>query len=164
MTSPLPAVAHEHHDRLITHVDRMPGIGDHIGTRPTPEVRAEIDDLVSFLTGTLMPHIDAAEHTLYPELERILQNAHSMTPMRREHAQLKGLVDGLARQRDHIGERAPTTGETVALRRSVFSLYALLKIHLAEEELYLRVVERGVTDEVAGVLAAAMEHPLVAAS
>ena len=164
MPSTLPAVAHEHHERLIAHVDQMPAIGDHIGTHPTAEARAEVRDLVAFLTGTLIPHMDAAEHTLYPELERILQNQHSMTPMRREHAQMRHLVDDLVQLRDHIGERPPTTREIVALRRSVFSLYALLKIHLTEEELYLRVVDHGVTEEVAGVLAAAMEHPMVTAS
>ena len=74
------------------------------------------------------------------------------------------LVEDLVKLRDHIGDRTLTTGEVVSLRRSVFSLYALLKIHLAEEELYLRVVDHGVTEEVAGVLAAAMEHPMVTAS
>jgi hypothetical protein len=164
MASTLPTVAHEHHERLIVHVDQMPAIGDRIGTHPTPEARAELRDLVAFLTGTLVPHMEAAEHTLYPELERILQNSHSMTPMRREHAQMRHLVDELVHLRDHIGERAPTTREVVALRRSLFSLYALLKIHLTEEELYLRVVDHGVTEEVSGVLAAAMEHPMVTAS
>jgi hypothetical protein len=42
----------------------------------------------------------------------------------------------------------------------VFQLYALLKIHLAEEDAYLRIVERGVAANVADVLAAAIDHPL----
>ena len=41
----------------------------------------------------------------------------------------------------------------------VFQLYALLKIHLAEEEAYMRIVEKGVTADVAEMLAAAMDHP-----
>ena len=164
MTTTLPTVAHEHHERLSTHVDRMPAIGDRMGGHATPDDRAQLDDLVAFLTGTLMPHMDTAENTLYPELERILQNQHSMTPMRREHAQMRHLVDELVTLHGHIGQRAPTTREVVALRRSVFGLYALLKVHLAEEDLYLKVVEQGVTDEVAGVLAVSMEHPMVPAS
>ena len=163
MASTLPAVAHEHHERLITHVDRMPAMGDRIGVHPTLEARAELAELVAFLKGTLLPHMAAAEQTLYPQLERILQNQHSMTPMRREHAEMRDLVENLGKQQARITD-ALTTGQVVALRRSVFSLYALLKIHLAEEELYLRVVEHGVTDEVAAVMAAAMEHPMVTAS
>ena len=164
MASTLPAVAHEHHERLTSHIDKMPAIGDRIGHDPGPGSRAEIGELVSFLTGTLLPHMDAAEHALYPELERILQNQHSMTPMRREHTEMRHLVDELSGLRARMGDRAPTTREIVALRRSVFSLYALLKIHLAEEELYLHILEHGVTAEVAGIMAAAMEHPMVTAS
>jgi iron-sulfur cluster repair protein YtfE (RIC family) len=164
MASTLPTVAHEHHERLLAHVDRMPAIGDAIGTQAADGWRTELADLASFLTGTLIPHMEAAERTLYPELERILQNQHSMTPMRREHEQMQRLVAELAALREHLGVRVPSTREVVALRRSVFSLYALLKIHLAEEELYLRIVEHGVTSEAAGVLAAAMEHPMVTAS
>ena len=164
MASTLPAVAHEHHDRLIAQVDHMPAIGDGISAQPGGTWRTELTELVAFLNGTLVPHMDAAERTLYPELERILQNQHSMTPMRREHARMKGLVGELAALRGHLGDRVPTMGEVVSLRRSVFSLYALLKIHLAEEELYLRIVERGVSDDAAAALAAAMEHPMAAAS
>jgi hypothetical protein len=40
-----------------------------------------------------------------------------------------------------------------------FQLYSLLKIHLAEEEAYLRIVEHGVTTDVADMIAAAMDHP-----
>ena len=32
----------------------------------------------------------------------------------------------------------------------MFQLYALLKVHLAEEEAYLRIVEHGVTADVGG--------------
>ena len=42
----------------------------------------------------------------------------------------------------------------------MFQLYALLKVHLAEEEAYLRIVNHGVTTDVADVMAAAMEHPV----
>ena len=35
----------------------------------------------------------------------------------------------------------------------MFQLYSLLKIHLAEEEAYLRIVEHGVTTDVADMIA-----------
>ena len=41
---------------------------------------------------------------------------------------------------------------------SIFRLYALLKVHLAEEKLYLGIIEQGVSAEGAEALAAAMEH------
>ena len=163
MASPLPAVAHEHHERLLHRIDGMPALGDRIGSAPAAELASEVDSLTDFLSGTLLPHVDAAERTLYPELERLFQNQHSMTPMRREHDELRRRVAELAELRRVLDGHAPSVRTTVALRRAIFGLYALLKVHLAEEELYLGMVQHGVTEEASAVLAAAMDHPLVAA-
>ncbi len=158
MMPTLPRVAHEHHERLTNHVDQMPATGDLIGAVSLDELRPRVDELAGFLTGLLIPHMEAAENSLYPELERMLQNRHSMTPMRREHTEIRGLVGDLVRLQADLDRGHFTTGEAVALRRVVFRLYALLKIHLAEEQLYLGIVEHGVSAEAADALAAAMKH------
>jgi hemerythrin-like domain-containing protein len=113
----------------------------------------------TFLTATLIPHVDAAERTLYPELERMLQNRHSMAPMRREHTEVRRLAADFARLAAKIDAHQVSIGARLAIRRVLFQLYALLKIHLAEEEAYLRIVEHGVSDDVAEVLAAGLAHP-----
>jgi hemerythrin-like domain-containing protein len=158
MIPTLPVVSHEHHERLMRHVDQMPALGDLIGSAPLAELRPQVDEAAAFLTGLLIPHMEAAEHTLYPELERLLQNRHSMTPMRREHAEIRQLVDGLLHVQKEIVKGQLSTGGAVALRRVVFRLYALLKVHLAEEQLYVRIIEHGVSADAADALAAAMAH------
>jgi hypothetical protein len=90
----------------------------------------------------------------------MFQNRHSMAPMRREHEEIRKLVavlGGLTRQ---LGEGQVTIGRTLGLRRVIFQLYALLKVHLAEEQAYLRIVEHGMDTEAADVMAAAMAHPV----
>jgi hypothetical protein len=164
MAMTLPAQTHEHHERLMSHIDRMPALGDLIGTSGTDAVRTQLDELIPFLTGTLLPHVAAAERALYPELERLQQNAHSMTPMRREHAQIRRFVDDLASLHHTFVAGAPGIRDSVALRRNVFRLYALLKVHLAEEELYMHIVEHGVSADAASALAAAMDHPVAASA
>ena len=158
MIPTLPGVAHEHHERLMRHVDQLPALGDMVGSADVLVLRTEIDNALTFLAGTLIPHVDAAERTLYPELERLLQNRHSMAPMRREHDELRQLVDQLVHIRHDLGGERLSTGDTIALRRVIFRLYALLKVHLAEEELYLGIVEHGVSPDAADALAAAMTH------
>jgi hemerythrin-like domain-containing protein len=133
-------------------------MGDLIGSAPLAELSPQVDEAAAFLTGLLIPHMDAAERTLYPELERMLQNRHSMTPMRREHTVIRQLVDGFLLVQKDLAKGHLSTGEAVALRRVVFRLYALLKVHLAEEQLYVGIIEHGVSAEAADVLAAAMEH------
>jgi hemerythrin-like domain-containing protein len=159
MIQTLPRVAHEHHEHLLQHVDRMPEVGDLLLTANAEDVARRALETSEFLTGTLVPHVDAAERTLYPELERMLQNRHSMTPMKREHGEVRRLVADFARLAAALDPGQVSVGKRLALRRVLFQLYALLKIHLAEEEAYLRVVDHGVTTEVADVLAAALDHP-----
>jgi hypothetical protein len=164
MTHSLPQVAHEHHARLLHHVDAMPAIADGLLGASTVDARRSLDELGSFLTGMLLPHMEAAEHTIYPELERMFQNRHSMTPMRREHAEVRRLSAEYAAVAASAMSGPVTLGRSLAVRRVLFQLYALLKIHLAEEEAYQRIVEHGVGPDIAEVLAAAMDHPIGAAA
>jgi hemerythrin-like domain-containing protein len=158
MTASLPQVSLEHHERLTHHLDAMPAVGDLVGAAPVAELRPRVDEVAAFLNGLLLPHMEAAENTLYRELERMLQNRHSMTPMRREHDEIRQLVAELVRLQLRLGAGALHTSDAVALRRVIFRLYAMLKVHLAEEQLYLGVIEHGVSAESAEKLAAAMDH------
>jgi iron-sulfur cluster repair protein YtfE (RIC family) len=160
MSQALPQVAHRHHEQLLGHVNAMPELADQLLTAKAEDAVQALDEMSAFLTGTLVPHIDAAERTLYPELERMFQNRHSMTPMRREHTEVRRLVEELAKLTAEVDASRLTLGRTLALRRVIFHLYSMLKIHLAEEEAYLRIVEHGVTPDVADALAAALEHPV----
>jgi hypothetical protein len=163
MTQTLPQVTHQHHERILHHVDRMPALADRLLTAPAADVRPDLAELSTFFTGSLLPHIDASERTLYPELERMFQNRHSMAPMRREHDEVRELIATYARLAGEFQTQPMTLGRSLAIRRVMFQLYAVIKIHLAEEEAYLRIVDRGVTGDVADLLAAAMEHPLAPA-
>ncbi|MGZ8563473.1 MAG: hemerythrin domain-containing protein [Candidatus Limnocylindria bacterium] len=158
MTPTLPRVTHEHHERLMQHVDEMPAVGKMILTAPIEDLRPRLAELDGWLTDLLIPHLEAAEKTLYPELERMLQNRHSMAPMRREHAEIRLLVAEYSRLLKGIGDQRPRIGKTVALRRVLFRLYALLEVHLVEEEVYIPIINHGVTDEAAEVMAAALNH------
>lgn len=159
MIQTLPRVAHEHHEVLVKHVDQMPEVGDALLDAEGPEVHRRATEVSTFLTTTLIPHVDAAERALYPELERMLQNRNSMAPMKREHVEIRRLVADFARLAGQIDGPRVAIGTRLAIRRILFQLYALLKIHLAEEEAYLHIVEHGVSEDVAEVLAAGLAHP-----
>ena len=155
MTGSLEHMAHAHGERMLGQIDRMPGAGDMVGTATPAELRARLDEMHAFLTEVLIPHIAATEATLYPELERMFQNVHSMAPLRREHAEIRRLTAELAR----IREQKVSVGASIALRRVIFRLFALLKVHLAEEQVYLDILDRREAPEMADALAAAMAHP-----
>lgn len=151
-------VAREHHERLLRHVDRLPRIPDVMESGPQDEFRVELDEMCDFMTELLVPHMEATERALFPELERILQNRHSTLPLRREHDQIRSSIGDLVRLRGIADAGQLSMNEKVALRRIVFRAYALLKIHMAEELLYADLVEHGATPDAEKALAAAMEH------
>ena len=154
-----PQVGPERHEQILRHVDALPALADRLLATKGAGMDSEIAEVEAFLTDVLLPHVAAAETNLSPELERMYQNRHAMTPMRREHEQLRRLAAEHARLADQVAAGHVSLGQTLALRRVLFQLYALLKIHLAEEEIYLRIVDRGVAEDVADLLAAAMDHP-----
>ncbi len=160
MTQSLPQVAHEHHERILAHVDRMPEMADALLSASADDVRAGVISTAEFLNGTLLPHVDAAERSVYPELERMFQNRHSMRPMRNEHDEIRRLVGEYGNLSADLREGRVTLGRGLALRRVIFGLYALLKVHLAEEDAYLRIIERGGGSEISEVIAAALDHPV----
>jgi hypothetical protein len=163
MTAPsLPQAAHQHHERLLERVNGIPAMADALLTSKPEEALASIAEMRGFLTGTLLPHMEAAERALYPQLERMFQNRHSMAPMRREHDRIRELAGQFGTLVDEDAGHV-SLGRTLALRRVLFQLYALLKVHLAEEEAYLRIVERGVSDDIADAVTAALEHPVAGA-
>ncbi len=158
MTS-VTTAGHEHHERINTMLDGLPVLADMLDERPRP---ARFEDryrtVYATVAGTLLPHIGSVEVTIYPELDRLMQNRHSMTQMRREHDDIKSLVERLGAFGEAIEEDALGPAGTIGLRRVLYRLYALLKVHLAEEEEYLRVLEHNLSEAEQADLIRGLEH------
>jgi len=155
----LPDTGHEHHERIREHVDRLPQLADMLELRPTPpEFAARFAAEYDFITGTLWPHVEVVESNVYPELERLMQNRHSMAPMRREHAELGVLIEtmGSYLERVQAGPLNPT--DALGLRRAIIAFYALVKTHVAEEEEYLRVLQGNLSAEEQDAIVRGLAH------
>ena len=150
---------HEHHQRIIAMLDGLPTLADMLDERPRPaRFEERFTSVRSFITGTLVPHMDVVETTLYPELDRLMQNRHSMTQMRREHDDIRGLIERRGTFGDAIEADALGPAGSIGLRRVLYRLYAMLKVHLAEEEEYLRVLEHNLSEEEQAELIRGLEH------
>ena len=154
----LPQTTHEHHDKIDPHVDRLPVLAEMIGRVSPEEFATSFETECGFIQGQLVPHMEAIESTLYGRLELLMGTRHSMTPMRREHQQLRGLFDSLCEYRkEAAGGTLDQAGE-IGLRRVLYRLYSILKVHLAEEELYLGVLDQHLSDEDKDALARGIDH------
>jgi len=152
---------HEHHERIVTMLDGLPALADMLDERPRPPRFDErFTSVYGFITGTLVPHMAVVEETLYPELDRLMQRRHSMAQMRLEHGEIRGLIERLGTFSEAIRADALGPAGSIGLRRVLYRLYAMLKVHIAEEEEYLRVLELSLTDEEQTELGRGLEHAM----
>ena len=156
----LPVIASEHRERIDPHVEQLPRLADMIGKTLPETLMARFDEEYAFIVGTLVPHMQTIEASLYPRLEQLMQNRHSMAPMRREHQELATAVSSLDGYRKLVDGCALGKAEGMGLRRVLYRLYAILKVHLAEEDAYLALLERNLSAEELDTLALGIEHAI----
>ena len=157
--SPLPQTGHEHHERIREHIDRLPGLADMLEQRPVPEEFASaFSHECQFFTGTLLPHIEVVEENVYPELERLQQNRHAMAHLRREHDEMREIIEKMRDYKEHVeaGGMKPTIA--LEMRRLCIRFYALVKTHIGEEEEYLRVLQGNLSEGEQDVVEHGLEH------
>jgi len=156
----LRSTSQDHHARLVPHVDRLLVLAEMIGRVDCSAIHDVFEEEYGFVVGQLVPHIEAIEKALYPQLERLMDQRHSMAPMRQEHVVMRELIEELGRYRGHVAGCSWDTVEGLALRRALYRLHSILKVHLAEEELYLSVLDHNLTDAEKDGLARGLDHAM----
>jgi hypothetical protein len=156
----LRTTSEHHHARLLPHVDRLLVLAEMVGEVDCASLHSLFDEEYAFIIGQLLPHMDAMEQALYDRLEALMDRRHSMVPMREEHAAMRHLAEELGRYRRHEEICDWDSVEGLALRRLLYRLHALLKVHLAEEELYLGVLERHLSADEKDALARGLDHAM----
>ena len=158
----LPRVSHEHHDRMWHFVEQLDTLADCmdcdcLDTARFVALLPELQAVHDGLTGTIIPHMDTVEAAVHPTLERLLAGRSETIPLVIEHAEIRRLVEALggfiARHRVHAGR-----GDVLQLRRILLRLHALSKAHLAEEELYIPILEGWLNPAEEAALARALDH------
>lgn len=154
----LRTTSEEHHALLVPHVDKLLTLAEMVGHVECSAIHVAFEAEYTFIVAQLVPHMEAIEHALYDRLEALMGRRHSMTAMRQEHRTIARLVEELGRYRKHVDGCTWGAVEGMALRRALYRLHAILKVHLAEEELYLGVLERSLTDAEKDLLARSLDH------
>lgn len=121
----------QEHAGLRDLVEALRAAGEGIGTE------ADAPDLSSIearLRGELLPHQREEERALYPEAARRLGGQDPMAPLIRMHAEIEALAERIAVLL-RLGAGAEGWAAVAPeLRRTLFALEALLRLHLSVEE------------------------------
>lgn len=122
----------DEHNSLKELVERVRAIADAL-----PDHDADLTpvrDLLAALEDEQLPHERAEEHDLYPLISKSLGGRDPMAMMSRSHAEIEHQVKRLDRIVEGIGSDQPSAEDVVELRRVLYGLYAVLRLHNAQEE------------------------------
>ncbi|MFF9059446.1 hemerythrin domain-containing protein [Streptomyces sp. NPDC101213] len=150
---------HDEHAHLLPHIETLRTVADTVGRTTPEELGAALVDLRRFLTGHLVPHAEAEDRVLYPAVARVMGAAEATATMSREHVEVGRLARELDTLHEAMDREGLDDGRQAALRRVLYGLYALLKVHFAkEEEIYLPLLEARLPGPEAERLLAELAH------
>jgi hemerythrin-like domain-containing protein len=160
LTQPL----RDEHKELLPHIEALRLAADAVGEAPLAAVRKAVDDAHAFLGGHLLVHAEAEERALYPAVARRLGGPQATETMRRDHAEIRRLTEELDTLRSQLAGETLSDVQERSLRRVLYGLCALVGVHFAkEEEVYLPLLDRGLTRGEADDLFRAMGEAAAAA-
>jgi heavy metal translocating P-type ATPase len=124
---------------------------DALGTGSADAAISEVRKVHGLLVDEVLPHEQAEDEALYPELAKVLGGSDPLAPMSRAHAEIAHLIRRLGALLDEIDPVEPDDADLIELRRILYGLHAILQLHTAQEdENYLSLAETDDSEDVSG--------------
>ena len=120
------------HDAVQPVVEQIRAVADALSTHDCD--LSSVRMLLDRLEGELLPHERADEEFLVPLVDRALGGTDATTAMSRTHAEIEQQVSKLRRLLDGLDVETVPHEDVVELRRLLYGLYAVLRLHNAQEE------------------------------
>jgi heavy metal translocating P-type ATPase len=138
----LSAHLREEHEDLMPKLDSIRDAADLFDTNGSSESLRLLTQVRSLLVDEILPHEAEDERVIYPQVSAVLPGDDPMALMSRTHREIFHLVDVFERQLAEIPEDGPDPADLADLRRTLYSLHAILRLHFdQEEELYFTLQE-----------------------
>jgi heavy metal translocating P-type ATPase len=132
------------HEDIRPLLDRMRRLADGLGTLDGLAALAELRAVEAGLAEEVLPHERADETELHPRLATMLGGRDPMAPISRTHREIAHLTRRLGRLVAELPQDGPEEADLPELRRTLYGLEAVLRLHiLQEDELYDSVADEG---------------------
>jgi heavy metal translocating P-type ATPase len=130
----------EEHAQLRALLDRMRRTADRMDT-PAEDAITELRTINATLSALLLPHQMAEERTVFPELAHRLGGRDPLGAMTRMHEEIAHLTARFTALVQGMSDAGASSAEAREARRLLYSLDAIIALHLATEEELLSHVE-----------------------
>ncbi len=124
----------EEHAGLAPRIEQLRAVADSVGEAPRLTLRRSVEKVYDFLRHEFLPHALAEEQVLYPAVGTFLGTPYATTTMSCDHAEISRLTRQLGSLREQITDSDFDAEKANDLRRVLYSLYGVIKAHLAKEE------------------------------
>jgi heavy metal translocating P-type ATPase len=130
------------HQRLLPGVERIRTLADQLDTLDPSAARTGLEDLHRFLTTEVLPHNDAEDAIIYPAVAKLIGGEDPTAVMSRAHQEISHLVNILGRYLADMAKTNPDAEDVRDLRRVLYGLDAILRLHFVQEdESYFALIE-----------------------
>ncbi|KEZ75934.1 heavy metal translocating P-type ATPase [Salinisphaera hydrothermalis] len=125
----------EEHDRLRPLLDRIDTVTHRLGDRASASaIRDELIVIASLIEEQLLPHERQDEKQLYPQLADLMQGTDPTAAMSCTHREIYHLARLYTAFVNSLTAAPLTEFEVFELRRLLFSLSAVMRLHFAQED------------------------------
>jgi heavy metal translocating P-type ATPase len=122
------------HRAIRADIEQIRLAADSLGTVDPAEALVRVHRVHRLLVEDVEPHEEAEENVLYPALARLLGGIDPTGPMSRAHVEIAHQIRRLGQLLDDVGPEGPDAEDVAELRTLLYGLYAVLRLHTAQEE------------------------------
>ena len=115
-------------------IDQLREVADQLSPLEAERSLAQVRDIHRVLALEVAPHELAEQQELYPLLDRVLGGHDATGTMARAHAEIAHQIRLLGQLLDDIGAGPPDGEDIVDLRRLLYGLHAVLRLHTQQED------------------------------
>lgn len=130
-----PETLREQHREFVSSTEQIRHVADAVGDVPLAELREGICEVYESLVRDLIPHAMAEDQAPLAQVTgRLNRRAPVTDPLTREHLEIAQLMDELDALRWELAYPLISGHQEQALRRVLYGLYALMRVHVVGEE------------------------------
>jgi len=122
------------HREFAPEVQRIRNVADRLGLMTPEETRRELEAVRVFLLERLPEHEEEEEAIVYPIVAEAMGGEDPMSSMARAHLEISHLGRIFRQLIEELSEDGPTPEDLMDLRRVLYGLHAILRLHFAQEE------------------------------
>ena len=122
------------HREFLPELNRIRAVADRLDRMPAAEALAELELVRVFLEERLVRHEEEEEAEVYPVVAQLMGGEDPMATMSRAHLEISHLTRLFTQLLEDLPPGGPGAEDLPDLRRVLYGLHAILRLHFAQEE------------------------------